>query len=120
MKKLTAIVIGAGARGRIYTRIMKELEGKFELVGIAEPVEKSVDYELEQFPNVPKENIYDTWEKILDRPKFADFAIIATQDQMHLEPTLKAIELAVPVAMGDVIVENFLDTGVNLVSAMSL
>ena len=41
MKKLTAIVIGAGGRGRIYTRIMKELEGKFELVGVAEPIELS-------------------------------------------------------------------------------
>ena len=93
MKKLTAIVIGAGGRGRIYTKIMKELEGKFELVGVAEPIEQSVNYELEKFPNVPKENIYDTWEKILDRPKFADFAIIATQDHMHTEPALKAIEL---------------------------
>ena len=44
MKKLTAIVIGAGGRGRIYTRIMKELEGKFELVGIAEPIEQSVNF----------------------------------------------------------------------------
>ena len=99
MKKLTAIVIGAGGRGRIYTRIMKELEGKFELVGVAEPIEQSVNFELEQFPDVPKENIYDTWEKILDRPKFADFAIIATQDHMHTEPALKAIELGYDVLL---------------------
>jgi CxxC motif-containing protein len=39
---------------------------------------------------------------------------------MEAAEALKAIELKVPVAMGDVIVENFLDTGVNLVSAMSL
>ena len=39
---------------------------------------------------------------------------------MDAAEALKAIELTVPVAMGDVIVENFLDTGVNLVSAMSL
>jgi CxxC motif-containing protein len=39
---------------------------------------------------------------------------------MDAAEALKAIELTVPVKMGDVIVENFLDTGVNLVSAMSL
>lgn len=39
---------------------------------------------------------------------------------MEAAEALKAVELKVPVAMGDVIVENFLDTGVNLVSAMSL
>ena len=93
MKKLTAIVIGAGGRGMGYTKIMHDMEDKFELVGIAEPVPERVEFELSHFPNVPKENIYDTWEKILDRPKFADFALIATQDQMHIGPALKAIEL---------------------------
>ena len=93
MKKLTAIVIGAGGRGMGYTRIMHNMEDKFELVGIADPVPERVEYELSQFPDVPEENIYDSWEKILDRPKFADFVIIATQDQMHTAPALKAIEL---------------------------
>lgn len=39
---------------------------------------------------------------------------------MKAAEALREIELKVPVACGDVIVENFLDTGVNLVSAMSL
>lgn len=39
---------------------------------------------------------------------------------MEAAEALKTIELKVPVTMGDVIVENFLDTGVSLVSAMSL
>ncbi len=39
---------------------------------------------------------------------------------MQAAEALNKIELKVPVACGDVIVENFLDTGVNLVSSMSL
>ncbi len=39
---------------------------------------------------------------------------------MDAAAALREIELTVPVKMGDVIVENFLDTGVSLVSAMSL
>ena len=42
MKKLTAIVIGAGGRGMGYTKIMHDMEDKFELVGIAEPVPNMV------------------------------------------------------------------------------
>ena len=39
---------------------------------------------------------------------------------MQAAEAINKIELKVPVACGDVIVENFLDTGVNLVSSMSL
>ena len=34
MKKLTAIVIGAGGRGRTYTDIMKNYDEKFSVVGV--------------------------------------------------------------------------------------
>ena len=43
--------------------------------------------------SIPEENCYDDWKPILEREKFADFAIISTLDRMHLEPALKAISL---------------------------
>ena len=92
MKKLTAIVIGAGGRGRTYADIMKSLGDRFGVVGVAEPIEARRNYVCENH-GIPEENACDTWEKILDRPKFADIAIIATMDRMHKGPALKAIEL---------------------------
>ena len=41
---------------------------------------------------VSDENCYSDWQEILNRPKFADIAIIATMDDMHYEVALKAIE----------------------------
>ena len=92
MKKLTAIVIGAGGRGRTYTDIMKNYDEKFSVVGVAEPIDARRKYVCDKH-GIPAENAYDTWEKILDRPKFADIAIISTMDRMHKDPAIKAIEL---------------------------
>ncbi len=92
MKTYTAIVIGAGCRGRTYARIMGQTEGKFKVVGVAEPIESRRE-EVKNTYGIDEANVYDTWEKILDRPKFADIAIIATMDRMHKAPALKAIEL---------------------------
>ena len=92
MKRLKVIVIGAGGRGMGYTNIMSKMPEKFEVVGVAEPIKERREY-IKQKHNVKEENCYDTWEKILDVPKFADIAIISTMDRMHFEPAMKAIEL---------------------------
>ncbi|MBO5452759.1 MAG: Gfo/Idh/MocA family oxidoreductase [Clostridia bacterium] len=92
MEKLKVIVIGAGMRGKGYSDIMAMYPDKFEVVGVAEPVEDKREY-MRTKHNIPAENCFDTWEKILDVPKFADVAIIATMDRMHTEPAIKAANL---------------------------
>lgn len=91
MKKLTVVLIGAGNRGRTYTKYMKQSE-KFEIVGVAEPLEDRREL-VRELHNIPEENCFDTWETLLARPKFADIAIIATSDALHYAPAMKAIEL---------------------------
>ena len=39
MKQVTAIVLGAGARGNVYARYAKKTAGQFAVVGVAEPNE---------------------------------------------------------------------------------
>ncbi|MBQ8606054.1 MAG: Gfo/Idh/MocA family oxidoreductase [Clostridia bacterium] len=92
MKQLTCIIIGAGSRGRRYSRNMNLDRDKFCVVGVAEPVDTRRNFVKDMY-DIPEENCYESWEPILDRPKFADFAVIATQDEMHFEPAMKAIEL---------------------------
>jgi len=92
MKRLKVIVIGAGSRGKGYTDIMSGSPEKFQVVGVAEPVESRREY-IKEKHGVEEKYCFDTWEKILDIPKFADVAIIATMDRMHLEPAIKALEL---------------------------
>lgn len=91
IKKLTAIIIGAGQRGSAYAKHMKELSEKFEVVGMAEPIEARRDRVKTWFP-VPEKNCFNDYREILAKPKMADFAVIATQDNMHTEPALMAIE----------------------------
>lgn len=92
MKQLTAILIGAGNRGGTYARKMAELPEKYKIVGVADP--RSADREfIRQLHGVPEENCFESWEQILSKPKMADMAVIATVDDMHYEPAMKAIEL---------------------------
>ncbi len=92
MKQFTAIVIGAGGRGTTYTNKMGDMPEKFKVVGVAEPIEDRREY-VKNKHGIADEHCFDTWEKILDIPKFADIAIIATMDRMHTEPAIKAMEL---------------------------
>lgn len=92
MKQLTAIVIGAGSRGKGYTDIMAKCPEKFKVVGVAEPIVDRLNYVKDKH-NIEEAHCFDTWEKILDIPKFADIAIISTMDRMHTEPAIKALEL---------------------------
>lgn len=98
MKKLKAIVIGVGDRGKHYAKLMKDSSEKFEVVGVAEPVEDR-RVTIQKKHEIPDECCFDTWEKILDIPKFADVAVIATMDRLHCEPTLKALELGYDVLL---------------------
>lgn len=92
MKQFSVIVIGSGGRGQRYTDIMAEHPDKFKVVGVAEPIEDRLEY-IKTKHGIPDGHCFDTWEKILDIPKFADIAIISTMDRMHFEPAVKALEL---------------------------
>ncbi len=92
MKKFSVIVIGAGSRGKGYTDVMAKFPEKFSVVGVAEPIDDRRNYIKEKHA-VSEDRCFDTWEKILDVPKFADVAIISTMDRMHTEPAIKAMEL---------------------------
>ena len=90
MDKIKIIVVGAGGRGKDYTDIMARFPEKFQVVGVAEPIESRREY-MRTKHNIPAENCFDTWEKILEKPKFADAAIISIMDRMHFAPAMEAI-----------------------------
>ena len=90
MEKITAIVIGAGSRGQCYTNEMFKYPDKFQVVGVAEPIENRREF-VKNKHGISDEHCFDTWEKILELPKFADVAIISTMDRMHFAPAMEAI-----------------------------
>lgn len=92
MAEFQVIVIGAGQRGRIYTNIMADMPDKFQVVGVAEPVHENREY-IQAKHHISPEHCFSSWEEILNKPRFADVAIIATQDKMHFAPAMKALAL---------------------------
>ena len=92
MKPLTAIIIGAGDRGTIYAKFMSQMPEKFQVVAVADPQKGHRDRVQNMF-GFPDSACYDSWETILDQPRIADVAVIATMDQDHYGPALKAISL---------------------------
>ncbi|MBR5614020.1 MAG: Gfo/Idh/MocA family oxidoreductase [Clostridia bacterium] len=91
MKQLSLILIGGGDRGSSYLKYLDKNPEKYKLVALAEPVKEKREY-LKNRYNVPADMCFESFEKIFSIPKFADIAIIATQDKMHYIPAMQAIE----------------------------
>ncbi|NOU88731.1 gfo/Idh/MocA family oxidoreductase [Paenibacillus sp. LMG 31460] len=90
MKQLTAIMIGAGARGAAYANYALDYPHELKFVSVAESNPERLAKFAEKH-GIPAERQYASWEQILEEP-LADIAIISTQDRMHYQPTLKALK----------------------------
>lgn len=92
MNKLTAIVIGAGDRGsNAYAPFALKNPDKFEIVGVAEPLDDRRTVFKETF-NLDDSQCFKDYNEILNKDKLSDIAIICTQDKMHFQPTIKALK----------------------------
>ncbi len=91
-KPITAIVCGAGQRGRdAYGRYAESNKDKIQIIGVAEPnpIKRNNFMKIHK---IPENRSYNLWKDILAEDKFADAAIITTQDNMHTQPALLAME----------------------------
>ena len=91
MKKLSAVVVGYGGRGAAYAKYAVDHPEELNIVAVAEPnpmrrASAAVRH------NIPADHLYATWQELAAHPKMADFAILATQDNMHYEPALALID----------------------------
>lgn len=92
MKQLTAIVIGAGSRGAdAYASYALINPGELKIVGVAEPHDTRRNL-LSEAHMIDQEHQFKDWKDIFKIPKFGDIAIITTQDKIHFEPTMLAME----------------------------
>lgn len=92
MKQITAVLLGAGQRGMdSYAPYALKKPHELKFVAVAEP-NKFRREKFAELYGIPEENCFDTWEKVLKKPQFADAVIVATQDKMHFQPVMKAIE----------------------------
>jgi len=97
-KRITGIIVGAGNRGRIYAAYAERYPENFKIVGVAEPIESRRDAMINKH-GIPKENAFIGFKELLEQPKLADVVVIATPDDLHYEPCMKALELGYDVLL---------------------
>ncbi|MCG3217049.1 MAG: Gfo/Idh/MocA family oxidoreductase [Candidatus Heimdallarchaeota archaeon] len=91
-KKLTAILIGAGDRGaNTYGDYALRHPEEIKFLAVAEPLDLRRELFAEKH-RIQKKYVFTSWESLLKSDKLADIAVIATQDQMHAEPAIQAME----------------------------
>ncbi len=90
MKKLKFILIGAGMRGQSYTKHAC-LDHGCELVAVADPSESRRNFVRDTY-GVKEQMCFTDYKDLLKLGKIADFAMICTQDQLHVDPAIMAID----------------------------
>ena len=86
------IVLGAGQRGaEAYAPYALDNPQDVQIVGVAEPRDDRRERFAQTF-SLPEENVYASWQELLERERFADAVIVATQDKEHYAPVMKALE----------------------------
>lgn len=105
-RPLTAIIIGAGNRGWVYSRYSTDFPKQMKVIGIAEPVKIRQEKFKKQY-NLDDKNIFGTWEHVFEKPKFADFVVVTTWDRLHYAPAMKALEMGYHVLLEKAIAQSW-------------
>jgi len=92
-RKISAVLCGAGDRGKdVYGIYALQHPEDIVFVAVAEPnpIRRN---EFATAHNIPSDMCFESWEQLLGQPKKADVAFVTTQDQLHAQPALKALEM---------------------------
>ncbi len=84
-RPVTVVVVGAGARGGAYAELVASVATPARVVAVAEPRDE-VRTAVAQRHAIPTDRSLSDWRELVDRPRLADLAIIATQDHDHVGP----------------------------------
>ena len=90
-RPVTAAIMGAGGRGRVYAAYAKAFPEELEIVGVAEPIPYRNAF-LAEAHGIPPERRWPTWERAFDGPKFCDAIIVTTPDHLHYGPAMAALD----------------------------
>lgn len=89
-RAVTAITLGAGARGHVYGNFALAYPAHLRIVGVAEPSDARRDA-YGAAHDIPEAQRFARWEDVFVRPRFADAVIVSTPDDLHAAPCLAAL-----------------------------
>jgi predicted dehydrogenase len=82
MDQVTALIIGCGSRGEVYSSFGIRHPDRFKIVGLAEP-KAHLRRKFAKLYNLSDNQLFSDWHQLLDLPKLADCVIIALPDRLH-------------------------------------
>lgn len=89
---LTGLVVGAGDRGYdAYATLLLEEPDLGRIVAVADP-DTGRRARFAKRYSLGTDQLYPGWDEIFEQPRLADYAMIATGDAHHVEPTLLALQ----------------------------
>ena len=94
-KPVTAVIMGAGSRGRgAYGKYAENYPDRLNFIAVADPDEKKRK-RFQELHDIQKERLYNSWEDLLSAEvgKIADVAFVCTPDRLHYQPAMRALEL---------------------------
>ena len=91
-KTLTFVICGCGNRGlENYATYQREYPDRMKIVAGADNRPERLEILRREY-GVPEDMCFASAEELLEQPRLADVAIIATQDRQHVPMALKALE----------------------------
>lgn len=75
-KPVTVVIIGAGNRGRVYSKYSTTYNDNIKVVGVSDIIESRCNNIADQH-NVPQENRFGHYREVFERPNMADAFISA-------------------------------------------
>ncbi len=91
-KPIELVLIGAGARGaHAYASYAFAHPEEVRFVAVAEP-DPIRRQRFAEAHDLDDSHCFESWEELIAQGKLADGALITTQDQMHVEPAVAAME----------------------------
>ena len=92
MRPVTAVILGAGSRGSVYSSYAIAHPEELQIIAVAEPKPDRRNI-LADSLNLPESSRYSSWEELLEQPRMADCAFVCTLDDDHTALAIKAMEL---------------------------
>ena len=90
---LKVAILGVGSRGaNTYGDYLNTLKDKVEISAICDIDTTKLEHYQKAY-HVSKEKCFTNWDDFFQAGKLADLLIIATLDQQHFEPAMKALDL---------------------------
>ena len=82
-REISLMIVGAGDRGRLYAELASR-DPRVRIVAVADPDELRRTTLAERHA-VPSTRRYSDWREVIEQPRIADAAVIATLDRLHHE-----------------------------------